>query len=364
MRRNGSDTWTTVQEAAANIQGSARPQFAQEMLMEGAAGSWYWIPPGEGIDTHAYSGSDMVYYLRCGQLPSSAFLCRSTAQNDIPERSLFKTIGELTDDYIHRKIPNKQKAAAVQVRMLVATSLAVRISMGRRSLNYIDAAMCANPHQILGQNKDKRHHHVWVVQLENYPHHGNSLMVIRRLQTQFFVSRLGDNCQTSCVLMIPCQVDATTSKNDPTVSTDDCSAVETRENQATDMTPQQDGTVTQVPKPNSADTAGNTPTFGELQRRYRANVFKDVSREWYILVNDAVHGPYTCTQLLGWSQKEGLSIQYKLASTPIGGRQPVEFTDLMELLLDAHRAETSARSQEQANSTNQGFANENSVRCT
>lgn len=102
---------------------------------------------------------------------------------------------------------------------------------------------------------------------------------------------------------------------------------------------EQDVALSQACEPHNGSPFGNTPNFVELERRYRTSVFKDTSKEWYINVSDGVHGPYSCSQLLGWSQKDGLPIQYKLASVEIGGPQPSQFTDLMELLLRAYRDE-------------------------
>lgn len=79
--------------------------------------------------------------------------------------------------------------------------------------------------------------------------------------------------------------------------------------------------------------------FGELQRCYRTQLFGDTSLQWFIYVMDNVHGPYSSSQLLGWSQKDSLPRDYKLAAVPAEGPKPEDvsaFTDFMDLLQRIH----------------------------
>lgn len=123
VKKNGEEDWKTIQEAANTIYACSGPQFAREMLLEGGAGFWYWIPPGGAADSHAYSPSDMVTYLRNNELQSSVFVCRSLSQNQVPDRSSFKTVGELTDDYIQRKTAVREATATTQVTIFATTFL-------------------------------------------------------------------------------------------------------------------------------------------------------------------------------------------------------------------------------------------------
>lgn len=116
VREKHTTEWKILKSAADEILGRAIAQFSKEMLLESKEAMWYWISLSTGeIDNQAYSGSDMVHYLRQGQLPLNAQLCQTVGQRGIPPRSQFKTLQQLVDEYMEKRVLTRRSSSQSQV---------------------------------------------------------------------------------------------------------------------------------------------------------------------------------------------------------------------------------------------------------